>query len=71
MWIPGLLPLDSTASLHTSSRSSEVPQTPLRADSRYRPTSVSSTPPPHEREPVRGIAHVGIASWSLLICVGS
>ena len=34
----------STASLHTSSRSPEVPQTPLRAEPWYRRTSVC---PPH------------------------
>ena len=50
LWIPGPLPLDSTASLHTSSRSQEVPQTPFRADPRYRPTSVRPPRHNHKRE---------------------
>ena len=56
MWIPGHLPLDCTASLHTSSRSPKVcqsvpsrPEVPTHLD-------VSSTPQPHKRKPARGTA---------------
>ena len=54
--IPGYVPLDCTASLHTSSRSPEVPHSvPCRPEA---PThlGVSSTPQSHKREPARGSA---------------
>ena len=56
VWIPGPLPLDCIASLHTSSRSTEVPHSiPSRPEA---PThlGVSSTPQPRKREPARGSA---------------
>ena len=43
--IPGPLPLDCTASLHTGSRSPKVSLTPFRVDLTYQPTSVC---PPHQ-----------------------
>ena len=48
------LPLDSTASLHTSSRSPEVLQTPFRADPRHRPTSAHPPDHNHVRENLLG-----------------
>ena len=64
LWIPDSLPLDSTASLHTSLESPEVPQSPFRGDPRYLPTHLEecSTLQPHKREPARGHTAPHLAS---------
>ena len=56
MWISGPLPLDCTASLHTSSRSPKVCNSvPCRPEVSTH-LGVSSTPQPHKREPARDTA---------------
>ena len=56
LWISGPVPLDSTALLHTRSRSPEVPDSiPCRPEV---PThlGVSSTPQSHKKDPAMGTA---------------
>ena len=68
LWIPGPLPLDCTASLHTSPRLPEVPHS-AREDPRHRPTWVCPPDHNHTRENLpRAPLHIGVVGLVIYQC---